>query len=199
MRSISSHLNGILQTISVNVQVLPAAGNAVEEMLHLDREESEDDAQSREDKFIDSIVEKPNDKLYVPTPPLPRTEKHLLRYFLDGSIRTWFLGTAIKGELSSPILLAQIGVAVIKRQDDGQLHIFDSNLQHRVLLLLAKDCVPTRVWHALLQTAPAAGIQLVDIVEETSSAQAAADLRLRAPNKTSYGRKLQHTSAQPRS
>ena len=46
--------------------------------------------------------------LYRPTPPVFRLEKHVFRYFCDGSIKTYFLGTVIEGDRSYPLELTQI-------------------------------------------------------------------------------------------
>ena len=36
--------------------------------------------------------------LYRPTPAVFRQEKHVFRYFCDGSIKTYFLGTVIEAD-----------------------------------------------------------------------------------------------------
>ena len=169
----------VLETIARNTQVLPAFGKAVEELLHPDLEEAQDAFLSRDDSLIEHLIEKPNTRLYVPTPPLPRTEKHLLRYFLDGSIRTWFLGMFGEDYPASPILLAQIGVAVIEREDDGRIHLFNSQLHHRLLLLMAREHLSSSSWKKLKHVTSTAGIDLVDILGQETYSQTS-DLRARA-------------------
>ena len=74
-----SGLKPALEVLARNVDILPATGQAVEDLLRPDHEEVEDSILSREDKRIDVIGERPNRALYVPTPPLPRPERHLFR------------------------------------------------------------------------------------------------------------------------
>lgn len=169
----------LLESLAHNSNILPATGRAVEELLHPDHEESQDAFLCREDSLVDILIEKSDTRIYVPTPPLPRVENHLLRYFLDGSIRTWFLGTLIGHQSVSPILLAQIGVAVVEREDDGRVHLFDSHLHHRLLLLIAKTYLPVGLWDELQQIASTSGITLLDILNEESFSPLS-DLRLRA-------------------
>lgn len=173
-------LTTVLGTIARNTEVLPASGKAVEEMLHPDREEADDTFLSHDDRLIEVLAEKPNEELYIPTPPLPRTENHLLRYFLDGSIRTWFLGTTLEQQRTSPIILAQVGVAVIKRGDNGRLRVCGSSLQHQLLLLLARDQLSEGLWAELVRVAAEAEIDVVDITDEEASSSLASDLRIRA-------------------
>ncbi|MDI6891187.1 MAG: hypothetical protein QMC83_09690 [Thermodesulfovibrionales bacterium] len=75
--------------------------------------------------------------IYRQTLPLLREVNHLFRFFIDGSIRTYFLGTGIEGIRSFPIEMAQIGSAVINRENDGQLRALIQ--KQRILLLLPKQ------------------------------------------------------------
>lgn len=73
---------------------------------------------NRESREITDFAETPTptlSNLYRPTPPIFRADKHLYRFFIDGSLRTYYLGTGIEGNRSFPIELAQIGYAVVKR------------------------------------------------------------------------------------
>ncbi|MCX7914448.1 MAG: hypothetical protein N2511_07675 [Thermodesulfovibrionales bacterium] len=91
-------------------------------------------------EIIESFAETPEPifpNIYRPTPPLYRKDKHMFRFFIDGSIRVYFLGTGIEGNRSFPIELAQIGSAVIKREDDGKISI--AKHKQEVLLLLPKS------------------------------------------------------------
>lgn len=69
------------------------------------------------------LIEAPNRATYVPAPPLYRPEKHVYRYFLDGSARTSFIGTALEGDRQTPIQVAQIGAAAVRREDNGQIRL----------------------------------------------------------------------------
>jgi len=130
----------LLDLIGKEIKVLPAIGGAVEELQHPDQEEIEDIIINREVDKVTSFAEvpEPNPKnIYRKTPPISRKEKHLFRFFIDGSIRTYFLGTGIEGRRSFPIELAQIGAAVVKREEDGSLTVFKQ--KQRILLLLPKQ------------------------------------------------------------
>ena len=78
------------------------------------------------------------------TPPLTRTEKHLFRFFIDGSLRTYFLATGVEGTRTFPIELAQIGASVVQRNEKGNLSILSNS--HEILLLVPKGA---RIRHCL--------------------------------------------------
>lgn len=130
----------ILDLLGKKVKILPAIGGAVEELQHPDQEEIEDFIVNKDVDKITSFNEIPEPDLrniYRPTPPISRTQNHLFRFFIDGSIRTYFLGMGIEGTRSFPIELAQIGAVAIKRDDYGNLSVFDH--LHHILLLLPKQ------------------------------------------------------------
>jgi hypothetical protein len=109
----------------------------VEDLQHPDVDEVEDTLINREAGEVTAFAELPQpsiSSLYRPTPPLPRCEKHLYRFFIDGSLRTYFLATGIEGVRSFPIQMAQIGASVIQRADDGGLCLL--NHRQRILLLV---------------------------------------------------------------
>ncbi|MEW6458814.1 MAG: hypothetical protein AB1441_07080 [Bacillota bacterium] len=90
--------------------------------------------------MMDVILEAPNQKPYVELDPLHRMEKHLLRYFLDGSARTFFLGDIVEGSRRSSVHVAQIGVAVVFREDNGQIRVAVPPV-HRIVLMMDKKAV----------------------------------------------------------
>ncbi len=116
----------ILDLLGKELKILPATGGAVEDLQHPDQDEIEDALINKEIKEITSFAEIPEpdiSNIYRPTPPLFRQEKHLFRFFIDGSIRNYFLATGIEGTRSFPIELAQIGATVVERDDDGQIKV----------------------------------------------------------------------------
>ena len=167
-----SYLAPALQVLAENVNILPATGTAVEDLQHPDVDEIEDTLLNREVNEITDFAETPTpslSNLYRPTPPLFRSEKHLYRFFIDGSLRTYYLATGIEGRRSFPIQLAQIGAAAMIRDDDGHIRCLKS--LHRILLL-----VPTKgyglsdtVWRQLqrLRT-PDGFFEPIDITEKTA-------------------------------
>lgn len=179
-----SSLKPALQVLAQNVDILPATGQAVEDLLHPDQEEVEDSLLSREERRVEFLGEHPNRDLYVPTPPLPRTECHLFRYFLDGAQRSHFIGSALERERTTPIHIAQVGTAIVHRRPDGSVHT--AHAQHRLLLLLARSHLSEGVWGQLQAVAEASGFDLVDITQEEPGSlpsPAEADLRTRAVNR----------------
>ncbi|MCX7796848.1 MAG: hypothetical protein N2380_10100, partial [bacterium] len=133
-------ISPIWDVLNREVKILPAIGRAIEELQHPDQEEIEDKIVNKEVNTVDSFAEETissSNELYRETPPIYRSKRHLFRFFIDGSIRTYFLGTGIEGNRSFPIELSQVGAAVIKREDDGSLKVFKHN--SKIILLLPKQ------------------------------------------------------------
>jgi len=76
------------------------------------------------------------DNLYRSTPPIFRKDRHHYQFFIDGSLRTYYLATGIEGNRSFPIELAQIRAAVMQRNDAGTVRPLA--VSHRILPLLPK-------------------------------------------------------------
>ena len=116
----------ILDLLGKELKILPATGGATEELQHPDQEEIEDTLMTKGTEQITAFAETPEPdiyNIYRPAPPLFRYQKHHFRFFVDGSIRTYFLGTGIEGTRSFPIELAQVGSAVIQRNTNGQIKV----------------------------------------------------------------------------
>ena len=139
MRNPFEGLRPALEVITREAKVLPATGQALEDLMRPDHEEVIDRLRSVDDKAMDALLEAPNRKPYVELTPLHRTEKHLLRFFLDGSARTFFLGDAVEGNRRTPIHVAQVGAAAVFRKDDGQVKV--GKAVHKVVLMLDKKAV----------------------------------------------------------
>lgn len=130
-------LGPALDVLTDSCSILPAIGGAVEDLLHPDQDERDDVFINKGADEVTAFLEDPEPSLgdlYKPTPALPRSEEHLYRFFVDGSLRTYHLGTAVEGRRSFPVLLAQIGAAVVGRRDDGTVRARD--VAHRLLLLV---------------------------------------------------------------
>jgi len=139
-----------LKVLAENTHILPATGQAQEYLQQFDIDEIYDRIRTKDDKKVDVIIEAPNRNLYVHVPPLPRTKRHLFRYFLDGSVKSYFLGTAVQHDRHTPVLLAQIAAAAVKREDNGRVHV--ARNKKRLLLLVNKSQLSEDVWNQL-QTA----------------------------------------------
>jgi hypothetical protein len=155
----------ILDVLGKELKILPATGGAVEELQHPDQEEIEDVVMSKGDEQITAFAETPEpdiSNIYRPTPPLFRRQKHLFRFFIDGSIRTYFLATGIEGTRSFPIELAQIGAAVVQREDDGRFKV--PSHKQKVLLLLPKENqgVSDTLWAQLRRISKPEFLDIID-------------------------------------
>lgn len=138
-----------LRILAENVSILPATGGAVEDLQRPDADEIEDAEARATDGDVTAIgeTEPPHDPLtYVATPAIPRPENHLFRYFIDGSLRTYFIATGIQQNRTFPIELAQIGSACVFRRDDGTLKTHAR--QRKILILAPKgpDGLSDDVW-----------------------------------------------------
>jgi len=183
------NLRQILKTISQDVEVLPAVGGAVEDLERPDFEEREDQALNEGEKVFETIFERDPSgppRLYRPVPPLGRTEQHLFRYFLDGSFRSYFLGTVLENERESPVHYAQIGACVLRREDDGSMR--RERLQVKNALLVGKQRLSETVWARLATLASQADVDLLDLTEKdiVSGVLADFDLRNKAAGKVRF-------------
>ncbi len=134
-----AELRPALEFITKEAKVLPATGQAMEDMVRPDHAEVIDRLRMGEDSFFEVLLETPNSKPYVELTPVYRAEKHILRYFLDGSARTFFLGDVVEGSRRTSIHVSQIGAAAVFRKDDGQVNV--AKTRHRIILMMDKKAV----------------------------------------------------------
>jgi hypothetical protein len=182
-------IRDILKAWREKVEVLPAAGGALEDMLSPDVEER-DERNFTDERIFDTIWERAEGSekisLYRPTPPIARKQTHLFRYFLDGSLRSYFLGTALEGDRDTPVHYAQIGACVLLRRDDGTVQ--REHLEIRHLLLASKQRLSEEAWlflESLCQNTPAL-LEDLAAPDVISRAYSDADLRGRAGGKVRY-------------
>jgi len=173
----------VLDLLGKEVKILPATGGAVEELQHPDQEEIEDIVINRDIDNVSAFAEVPEptpQNIYRRTPLISRTQNHLFRFFIDGSIRTYFLGTGIEGTRSFPIELAQVGSAVIKRENDGQLTVLTQ--KQRILLLLPKQNqgISDSLWEQIRRINKPDYLEVVDFTLPDRLADAKKDPRDKA-------------------
>lgn len=173
----------LLDLLGKEVKILPATGGAVEDLQHPDQEEIEDIVINKDVDTVNAFAEDPEpnpQNIYRETPPLSRTQKHLFRFFIDGSIRTYFLGTGIEGTRSFPIELAQVGSAVVKREDDGQLTVLTQ--KQRILLLLPRQVqgISDTLWDQIRKIDKPDNLEVVDFTLPDRLADAKKDPRDKA-------------------
>ncbi len=149
----SNWIAPILKVLTDNLDsVLTAVGGAVEDLERPDVDEIEDMLINSETKQVTEFLETPTptiNNLYKSTPAIFRKENHFYRFFIDGSLRTYYLATGIENKRTFPVELAQIGSAVMERDSRGNVRPLE--VRHRILLLLPKGAlgVSDTVWSQL--------------------------------------------------
>lgn len=143
-----SPLAPALAVLATEGRVLPATGQAIIDLASADPDETYDRLIS-ETTSVEGIWETRR-SLYQPIRPVPRSERHLLRYFLDGSTRAYFIGTVLEQERSSPVQIAQVGAAGVHREDDGRMRVV--KVRHKLVLLLDKSVLSESLWDKVTQT-----------------------------------------------
>jgi len=128
-------LQPVLDLLVQEAAVLPASGRAVVELAMPSPGEIYDREANPETR-VQGIWETDPDRLYRLVPPLHRWESHGLRFFARGSTRVFFLGTLLEHERSTPIQIAQIGVAVLERQGDGAIGMPREAVETRTALVM---------------------------------------------------------------
>lgn len=180
-----------LKEWSKEVDVLPAAGGAQEDLLHPDPEEQEERSYTDE-RIFDTVFERSIEgewwrtEIFRPTKPILRSQKHLFRYFLDGSLRSYFLGTVLEGERSSPIHYAQIGACVLFRHDAGT--VGTELLTTRQFVFVNRKSISDKAWSHLENVIGKTNASLEDLAAPDLFTRhyGDVDLRVRAGGKTRY-------------
>jgi hypothetical protein len=183
-------LQPALEVMAREGEILPATGQAVEDLMRIDQEEAYDRVRLglQPGDILELVMETPNRELYVECPPIVRQEKHLLRYFLDGSARTFYLGNVVEGEdRQTPIHISQIGAAAVLRDDNGRMKL--ARAEHKLVLLMKKEVVSfgSQVEDAIRTAGPK--YEFVDLTEDdpqTQGVQAGKEPRSRAAHKANW-------------
>src|SRR5438874_2820827 len=128
-------LQAALEVLADRTDVLPAVGGATEDELRPDSDELDDAQATKDDTLLDEPFEFGNSNVYVPLTPLPRPQEHVFRFFQDGSMRSFFCGTALEHDRQTPVIIGQVGCVALEREDAGRLKI--ARHDQRNLLLVA--------------------------------------------------------------
>ncbi len=170
-------------------RILPATGQAMEDLMRPDQEEAYDKIRLgvEQGEILDIVIEMPNRELYVDCPVIHRQEKHLFRYFLDGSARTFYLGNVVEGTRQTPVHVSQIGAAAVCRDARGYMNV--AKAEHRFVLLLNKD--ELSFGQQIKDAVRLAGsrYEFVDLKEDdpqTGGVQAGKEPRSRAAHKANW-------------
>lgn len=165
-----SVLHPALAALSEGPNILPATGQAQEYLQQFDIDEYYDRIRTEDENVIKEIKEKPGGQLYVEVPPMDRKHEHVFQYFVDGSVKTFFLGTMIEHDRNSPVLLGQIGAAAVKREDNGHVHVRQDHNRRELILLINKDQISDPVWNkteaSIQEARKFIPIRLVDTKED---------------------------------
>ncbi|HPD60368.1 MAG TPA: hypothetical protein PKV48_01220 [Thermodesulfobacteriota bacterium] len=182
-------LRPVLELMAREGDILPATGQAVEDLMRPDQEEAYDRVRLgvETDAPLDLVIESPNRELYIDTPAIIRVQKHLFRYFLDGSANTFYLGNVVEGDRQTPIHVAQIGAAAVVRDNQGRMNVAHSD--HKFVLLMNKDELSfgQSVEDSIKKAGPQ--YQFVDLKEsdqQTDGVRAGAEPRSRAAHKANW-------------
>lgn len=136
-------LQSTLGVLVNSAQVLPATGQAVIDMVTPDLEEIYDQRTTGE-AVINTAWETEATELHRTVEPVPRLYEHSIHYFVDGSAKTYFIGTVLEQDRSTPVQVSQVGAAMVKREDDGRIRVADSN--RTILLTLEKSQISQQLW-----------------------------------------------------
>lgn len=135
MQNIQISLRKALKVIGTELEILPATGQAVEILQRPDADEREDTFEGERKDIINIFAENPKpDFQYKNVDSIPRRQKHLFRYFIDGSLRTFQIATGLENERAFPIVFAQVAAAALKREDDGTLKSYLSKKKNILLV-----------------------------------------------------------------
>lgn len=182
-------LRPALEVMAKEGEILPATGQALEDLMRPDQEEGYDRVRLGLERgdILDLVIETPNHDLYVDCPPLDRQERHLFRYFLDGSARTYYIGNVVEGDRQTPVHVAQIGAAAVLRDEHGHMRV--AAAEHHFVLLLNRDELSCGQQVEEAVEAAGARYEFVDLKEEdqqTDGVQAGKEPRSRAAHKANW-------------
>jgi hypothetical protein len=174
---------------NAGVRVLPATGQAIEDLMRPDQDEGYD--RVRLGSSADGVLDRIEDSVvsYVEVAPRHRTQDHVFRHFLDGSARTYYIGNIVEGHRQSPVHVAQIGAGAVSRDDRGRIKT--GPLRHRFLLGLDFKQLSEHLLAAVTEAlAPTDGrFELLDLMErdpETDGVEAGKEPRSRAAHKANW-------------
>lgn len=189
MRDTLSKVRDALRTLKEQAEVLPAVGGAVEELEQPDAEERTEALLYGDENNHETGWETNPPSENHTLEPLTRPQKHLFRYFQDGSYRSYFLGTLLEHDRETPVMFAQVGACQLVRADNGRLKPVKSDAvaDVRSLLLLALDQISEPLQQALTSVLQGQLLEVVNINEANElSKQRMFDPRVEAANQVRY-------------
>jgi hypothetical protein len=118
LRKLREQFGGVKRTFQSNGNFLPATLDELpEEPQPHDSDKSEDDLNFDKRNLCFNIEEprEDGDTSVYSGNQLQRTDSNLFRYFLDGSIRTYYLGEQIEGNRAYPVMATEVASAIVER------------------------------------------------------------------------------------
>jgi len=154
--------------MSQNLGILPASGGAVELLeLHDEDRRFEETISDRNDTIVESFAEKEKPNfVYKQLPVITRSQNHLFRHFIDGSVQTYVLGTGIEQDRNFPIVSAQIGAAALHRKENGLM--CKAIVKQKILLLLPFKLISDRTRDKIINTANQSADGRLEILDTTA-------------------------------
>jgi len=111
-----------------------------EEELPVDAETKEDDEKFKRRECFNIETPENIERPYISLgEPIHRENKHIFRFFLDGSLKTYYLGEYVIPSLSFPFMAGEIAAACLYRNDDGTLSIPPNGFKRRICLLFPNE------------------------------------------------------------
>jgi hypothetical protein len=142
-------LRQALNVLCTEAEVLPATGQAIIDLVNSDEEENHD-RQVSGNVAVTQIWETSTGFIHRKVRTILRDEAHNLRYFVDGSTRTYFIGTLLEGDRSSPVQISQVGAAMVRRENDGRIRTENAIL--RILLTVEESQLSDQILDKLKQS-----------------------------------------------
>ncbi len=137
-------LQAALEVLSQQTDVLPAVGGATEDELRPDADEIQDQEATKDDTLLDEPFEFGQSSTYVPLQPLKRPEEHVFRFFQDGSMRSFFIGSCLEHERQTPVILGQVASVALEREGGGRLKIAVHIQRNLLLFAFSQISEPVR-------------------------------------------------------
>lgn len=142
IKEVRNQFSMIIERVKVHGKLIrnPLLEEPAEEELPQDHEKREDDEKLRKRECFNIEVPENTERPYVFLgKPLHREKKHIFRFFLDGSLKTYYLGEYIIPAFSFPFMAGEIAAVCLFRNDNGTLLIPSYGFKRRICLLFPNE------------------------------------------------------------
>jgi hypothetical protein len=142
LSKLREQFGGVKRTFQSNGSFLPATLDELPEEPQPHDSDKYDDDMIFDKRNLCFNIEEPRENgatSVFPGDQLQRANLNLFQYFLDGSIRTYYLGEQIEGNRAYPVMATEVASAIVERGNDGRANIA---LFKRRIALLIPPCPP---------------------------------------------------------